>query len=77
MVNKWHRNCGGVVMYQKPMEKDVGFEQAGKCVKCRAFPITEENIIFEIDEKKVEIMSEKERRWITVFKHHLKEKLEE
>lgn len=76
MVRKWHKNCGGKVMYQKPMEKGVGFKEAGKCLKCNFFPILEEDIIFEVDEKKVEIMNEREKKWNIAFKHHLKEVLE-
>jgi len=78
MVNKWHKGCGGVVMYQKPLEKGVSFEEAGFCKKCEEFPISQEDIIFEIDEGKVErFYDNKEiKSWKIVLKEDIPEVLE-
>ena len=55
----------------------MGFEQAGLCLKCDAFPIVEENIIFEIDNNRVEkLYGNKETPfWSIVFKKDISEKL--
>jgi len=75
---KWHKDCGGKVVYQKPIEKGVGFEQAGLCLKCNAFPIVEEDIIFEIDKDKVEKFygNKKTPLWSIVNKKDISEKLD-
>lgn len=77
--NKWHKDCGGKVVYQKPIEKGVGFEQAGECQKCLEYPLLEEEIIFEIDKDHVErFYGEKATQgWKIVNKGILKEKLED
>jgi len=75
-ANKWHKNCGGKVVYQKPIEEGVGFEQAGLCLKCDAFPITEENIIFELNEKEVERFYEDTKLWWRIKKEELSENLD-
>lgn len=78
MVNKWHKGCGGVVMYQKPLEKGVGFREAGFCKKCEAFPILEEEIIFEASPNGVErFYDNKEiKSWKMVLKTDIPEMLE-
>ena len=73
--NKWHKNCGGKVVYQKPIEKGVGFEQAGLCLKCDEFPILQEDIIFEIDDNRVERLYEESKEWRIVQKEDIPENL--
>jgi len=43
---KVHRNCGGTVIYREPYAPTY-YSYAGYCLKCEAFPIPEENIIFK------------------------------
>jgi hypothetical protein len=43
---KFHRNCGGIVVYREP-DAPTHFAYAGYCLKCEAFPISDEDIIFE------------------------------
>jgi len=74
--HKWHKECGGKVVYQKPIEKGVWFEQAGLCLKCEAFPLVEEEIIFEIDQNKVERFYEDCQEWRILSKKTISEKLE-
>ena len=77
MGNKWHKNCGGVVMYQKPLEKGVSFEEAGFCKKCKEFPIVEENIIFDVGAPEgVERFYENDQKWKIVLKEDIPEVLE-
>ena len=73
IAKKWHKNCGGVVKYQKPMS-DAHFGQAGFCIKCESFPLTQEEIIFEIDDQKVERFFDN-KEWRIVNKNQIKEKL--
>lgn len=73
---KWHKNCGGKVVYQKPIEKGVGFKQAGMCLKCDAFPILQEDIIFEIDKKRVERFYDESKKWRIVQKEAISENLD-
>ena len=73
ITKKWHKDCGGIVKYQKPMY-DTHFEEAGFCTKCEAFPLFVEEIIFEIDEQKVERFYDN-KEWRIVDKNQIKEKL--
>ena len=73
---KWHKNCGGKIVYQKPIEKGVGFEQAGLCLKCDAFPILQEDIIFEIDDNRVERFYEEIKLWCVIVKEAISENLD-
>ena len=54
MVEKWHKNCGGKVVYREPSQIGVGFEKAGFCFKCDAYPLSEEEIIFKLEDGKFE-----------------------
>ena len=54
----------------------MGFEQAGLCLKCDAFPILQEDIIFEIDDNRVERFYEKSKEWQIVSKEVISENLE-
>ena len=47
---KIHRDCGGTVVYREPYAP-THFAYAGYCLKCQAFPIPEEDIIFQDDVK--------------------------
>lgn len=78
MTKKWHKNCGGIVKYQKPMF-DTSFEQAGFCIKCESFPLTQEEIIFEVDDQKVERFYDNKETpsWRIVNKNQLKETIED
>lgn len=75
---KWHKNCGGSVLY-KEGKRGCGFEQAGECQNCSAFPLNECEIIFEINEREVERFYDKKEisAWRIVDKKNLKERLEE
>ena len=55
---------------------DAHFEEAGFCLKCESFPLLEEEIIFEIDDQKVERFYDNEE-WRIVQKNQIKEKLVE
>ena len=72
----WHKNCGGKVKYQKPLQDDAGFEQAGFCLKCEAFPIVQENIIFKVGGLVYERFYDKSQNWKIISKNHIKETLE-
>ncbi|KKM95876.1 hypothetical protein LCGC14_1183740 [marine sediment metagenome] len=74
--SKWHKNCGGKVVYQKPIERGVGFEQAGLCLKCDEFPILQEDIIFEIDDNSVERLYEEFKEWRIIKKEDISESLD-
>jgi len=74
--NKWHKNCGGKVVYQKPIERGVGYEQAGLCLKCDGFPILQEDIIFEIDDNRVERLYEESKEWRIIQKEAISENLD-
>ena len=76
MGKKWHKDCGGKVMYQKPLEKGVGFEQARFCLKCDVFPLIQEEIIFEIGHDKFERFDDNIQEWRIVSKKTLSENLE-
>ena len=54
MEEKWHKKCGGKVVYREPSEKGAGFKQAGYCLKCDEFPILQEDIIFKLEDGKFE-----------------------
>lgn len=43
---KVHRNCGGTVVYREPYAP-THYAYAGYCLKCEAFPIPDEDIIFK------------------------------
>ena len=49
MEEKWHKNCGGRVVYREPDQIKAGFGEAGFCLKCDAFPIVQEDIIFKLE----------------------------
>ena len=53
---------------------DAHFEEAGFCLKCEAFPLFVEEIIFEIDDQKVERFYDN-KEWKIVNKNQIKEKL--
>ncbi len=78
MDKKWHKNCGGKVVYQKPIEEGVGFKQVGFCKKCEDFPIVEEDIIFHVNGMLYERFYETpyESSWRITTKSRLKEVLE-
>ena len=80
MDEKWHRSCGGKVVYREPSEKGVGFEQAGYCLKCDAYPIKEENIIFKLENGMFERLNEdkymNEDKWEILEYNDLPEKLD-
>ena len=46
LKRKTHKDCGGTVVYREP-HAPTHFAYAGYCLKCEAFPISEEDIIFE------------------------------
>jgi hypothetical protein len=73
--NKWHKKCGGKVVYQKPL-KNGEFEQAGFCLKCNAFPLIQEEIIFEIDQDKVEKFHKRSQEWHIISRKSISENLE-
>lgn len=73
---KWHKKCGGKVVYREPEKEGAGFEQAGMCLKCDSFPIYEENIIFKISEEKVERFYEDTKLWWIVKKEEIPENLD-
>lgn len=77
MRRKWHKNCGGQVVYQKPKEK-TSFKQAGFCKKCDAFPIVQEDIIFHLGGMAYERYEDKSKfpSWRITTKGRLKEVLE-
>jgi len=43
---KFHKGCGGKVVYREP-NSPTYYSYAGYCLRCEAFPIPEEDIIFE------------------------------
>ena len=55
---------------------DAHFEEAGVCIKYESFPLLEEEIIFEIDDRKVERFYDN-KEWKIVNKNQIKEKLVE
>ena len=71
---KWHKNCGGKIVYQKPLQEDLGFGKAGYCLKCEQFPIFQEDILFKV-EKGYERLMENDR-WEILTIEDLKEDLE-
>jgi len=46
LKRKIHKDCGGTVVYREPYAP-THFSYAGYCLKCEAFPIPQEDIIFE------------------------------
>ena len=79
---KWHKNCGGTVLY-KEGPKGCRFERAGECQTCGAFPLNQEEILFEIDKDQVERFFEPcetcglgESQWNIVSKNDIKEVLQ-
>ena len=54
----------------------MGFEQAGLCLKCDAFPIPQEDIIFEIDDNRVERFYEEIKLWCIIVKEAISENLD-
>lgn len=54
----------------------MGFEQAGLCLKCDAFPILQEDIIFEIDDNRIERFYEEIKLWCVVEKEAISENLD-
>lgn len=74
---KWHKNCGGKVVYREPEQEGVGFERAGFCLKCEAFPIVQEDIIFKINANVYErFYDDKFPSWRITTKGKLKEVLD-
>lgn len=67
MTKKWHKNCGGRVEYQKPLEPTY-FNQAGYCMRCGEFPIVEENIIFKVPDGYEILIGEK---WEIISKEQI------
>lgn len=59
MKEKWHKHCGGKVVYREPSTIGVGFGQAGFCLKCDAYPIVEEDIIFKLKDDLFERLNDK------------------
>jgi hypothetical protein len=49
ITDKWHKNCGGKVVYQKPLFENTTFDKAGFCLRCKQFPIDQEDIIFKVE----------------------------
>ena len=76
ITKKWHKDCGGIVRYQKPMF-DAHFKKAGFCIKCESFPLMTEDIIFEIDNQKVERFYDNKENpgWRIINRNQIKEKL--
>lgn len=72
----WHKNCGGEVKYQKPLEDNAGFDQGGLCLKCEAFPIIQQNIIFHVGGMAYEKFFDKHQNWKIVSKNQISETLE-
>ena len=72
----WHKNCGGKVKYQKPLKEGVGFDEAGFCLKCEAFPISQEDIIFHVGGMVYEKFFDKFQNWKIVSKNQISETLE-
>lgn len=60
MSKKWHKNCGGVVRYQRILDRSAHSSRAGFCLKCKDFPITEEDIMFELEDGLIEHCNGKE-----------------
>lgn len=79
MVKKWHVGCGGRVLNKEPLNVTY-FATAGECQKCNEYPLSEEDLIFEISTEKVEIFTGKKElktwKWEIIYKSELKEKLE-
>ena len=74
-MNKWHKDCGGKIVNQMPLQEGVGFKKAGYCLKCDDFPIVEEDIIFEVGDGKYERLM-KDNSWKVMTIDELPEKLE-
>lgn len=74
---KWHKGCGGKVVYREALPGNH-FEFAGFCLKCEAYPLYEEDIIFEKSHNRVErFYSNKETQgWIIVSKREIPEVLD-
>lgn len=72
---KWHKYCGGKVVYQEPPFKTY-FEFGGYCLKCEEFPILEEDIIFKIDDNKYEKFIDNTIGWKIYKKKELEEILD-
>jgi hypothetical protein len=59
---KWHKDCGGIVVYQENPNPKGRWERAGHCLKCDAFPLLKHNIIFKFNDKYYEIFISKEAK---------------
>lgn len=74
-ANKWHINCGGIVVYQEVIGKT--YDQAGKCLACDEECISEENIIFLLENGKYERYDKICKKWFQYDKCELEETLQD
>lgn len=48
---KWHRNCGGIVVYQENPDPNGSFKKAGYCFSCGKYPINDKDIIIKFNDE--------------------------
>ena len=75
MDRKWHKDCGGIVRWKLATDPTAHYERAGKCQKCGAFPIREEDIMFELEDGLIEHCNGKE--WLISEPRFLDEVLDD
>ena len=76
MELKWHKNCGGTVVYREGLPED-NFGHAGFCLKCDAFPLLQEEIIFQLENGKYERLNDKDKKWEILDRNQLKENIKQ
>ena len=73
---KFHRSCGGVVVYRESHNPDFHFSYAGFCLKCEGYPIVQKNIIFQLENGKFERLNKEKKEWEILIFEELPENLD-